>query len=149
MKLIIGGTCQGKTAYLTEQLGISKEHVLCGEEIAKAVCDGAEKAELAENGVSYLENEQIKAINHLHLYIRESLKKGLTQNEIQSEILSWLEKNPNLILVSDEIGYGIVPMDVFEREYREVAGRICCVLAQKADMVIRVCCGLGNIIKGQ
>lgn len=133
MNLIIGGTCQGKTVYLTEQLGISKENVLDGEKIA--------------DRMNVLEDDTA-AVNHLHLYIRKSLEKGLTQGEIQAEILSWLDRNPELILVSDEIGYGIVPMDAFEREYREVAGRICCVLAQKADTVIRVCCGIGTVIKG-
>ena len=40
--------------------------------------------------------------------------------------------NANLdrILVTDEIGYGIVPIDPFEREYREETGRICCLLAE-------------------
>lgn len=133
MKLIIGGACQGKTAYLTDQFGISKEYIL----------DGGKMAEMGLN------RRKMAAVNHLHLYIRKCLEKGNTQQEIQTEILSWLEEVPDLILVSDEIGYGIVPMDAFEREYREAAGRICCMLAQKADMVIRVCCGLGNVIKGE
>ncbi|MBQ8815324.1 MAG: bifunctional adenosylcobinamide kinase/adenosylcobinamide-phosphate guanylyltransferase [Lachnospiraceae bacterium] len=133
MKLIIGGTCQGKTAYLTEQMGVSEFHIMNGEDIAESH--------------SVLTGGTV-AVNHLHLYIRSALQNGRTQDEIQTEILFWLETNPELILVTDEIGYGIVPMDPFEREYREVTGRICCVLAQKAETVIRVCCGLGSVIKG-
>ena len=29
------------------------------------------------------------------------------------------------VVISNEIGYGIVPMDKFERRYRELTGRIC------------------------
>ena len=57
--------------------------------------------------------------------------------------------NANLdrILVTDEIGYGIVPIDPFEREYREETGRICCLLAEKSEEVWRVCCGIGTRLK--
>ena len=52
-----------------------------------------------------------------------------------------------LVIISDEIGYGLVPVDVFEREYREKSGRVNCYLAEKADQVIRVVCGIGSRIK--
>ena len=55
--------------------------------------------------------------------------------------------NPDRILVTDEIGYGIVPMDPFEREYREETGRICCLLAEKSEEIWRVCCGIGTRLK--
>lgn len=55
--------------------------------------------------------------------------------------------NPDRILVTDEIGYGIVPIDPFEREYREETGRICCLLAEKSEEVWRVCCGIGTRLK--
>ena len=59
------------------------------------------------------------------------------------------EKNPDLILVTDEIGYGIVPMDPFLREVRETTGRICTELAKDAKSVIRVVCGIPTVIKAQ
>ncbi|MFR1299013.1 MAG: bifunctional adenosylcobinamide kinase/adenosylcobinamide-phosphate guanylyltransferase [Blautia massiliensis (ex Durand et al. 2017)] len=36
-----------------------------------------------------------------------------------------------MILVSEEVGYGIVPADAFERQYREAVGRVCTALAAK------------------
>lgn len=51
------------------------------------------------------------------------------------------------ILITDEIGCGIVPLDPFERRYRECVGRTCCILAQEAREVWRVVCGLGQKIK--
>ena len=38
-------------------------------------------------------------------------------------------KNPDLVLISNELGYGVVPMDVFDRNYRETTGRVCTEIA--------------------
>lgn len=52
-----------------------------------------------------------------------------------------------LVLVSDEVGSGIVPIDAFEREFREKNGRVNCYLAVQAEQVIRVTAGIGTRIK--
>ena len=53
------------------------------------------------------------------------------------------------VVIATETGGGIVPMDPAQREKREKAGRLACLLAQRADTVVRVCCGLGQILKGE
>ena len=55
--------------------------------------------------------------------------------------------NPDVILVSDEVGYGVVPIDAFDRAYRETVGRICTKLAGYSHRVTRVVCGIGTVIK--
>ena len=50
--------------------------------------------------------------------------------------------------MTQEIGYGLVPVDAFDRRYRELTGRICTVLATNSDQVDRVVCGIGVTIKG-
>ena len=65
----------------------------------------------------------------------------------KESILDFFTKYPDCILISDEIGNGIVPMDAFEREYREQTGRILIELAKEAEEVIRVICGIGQKIK--
>ena len=57
------------------------------------------------------------------------------------------EKNHDITIISTEIGYGVVPMDKGDREWRETVGRTCCYIAKKADEVVRVVCGVGNRIK--
>ena len=42
----------------------------------------------------------------------------------------------------------MVPTDPEQRESRERAGRLSCLLAGRADVVIRVCCGLPQVLKG-
>ncbi len=59
-----------------------------------------------------------------------------------------IEKNPDLVIVSDEVGYGVVPIDRLEREYREQAGRCMELLAASAGQVYRVVCGIGMKLKG-
>ena len=58
------------------------------------------------------------------------------------------EQNPEIILVTNELGYGVVPVDRFDREYRERTGRICCEISKEAKEVPRVICGIGTVIKG-
>ena len=52
------------------------------------------------------------------------------------------------VVICDEIGCGLVPMDAGERARREQVGRLCIALAKEADRVIRVVCGIGTVIKG-
>ncbi len=53
------------------------------------------------------------------------------------------------IVIAAEIGGGLVPVAPEEREKREAAGRLSCLLAEKAETVIRVCCGLPQLLKGE
>ena len=52
------------------------------------------------------------------------------------------------VVIASEVGAGIVPADPEERLFREKAGRLSCLLAQRAELVIRVCCGLPQVLKG-
>ena len=58
-----------------------------------------------------------------------------------------LAVNPDIILICDEVGCGVVPMDREDRAWREKVGRVCCRLAEKAAAVYRVTCGLGARLK--
>ena len=60
-----------------------------------------------------------------------------------------LTANPNLILICDEVGCGVVPIDPDQRAWREDVGRLCCRLARRAERVERVFCGLPMTLKGE
>ncbi len=51
------------------------------------------------------------------------------------------------VVCANEIGSGIVPIDAGERAKREAAGRLACLLAARATVVIRVFCGIPHVIK--
>ena len=52
------------------------------------------------------------------------------------------------IVMATEVGGGVVPMDAGARHDREQAGRLACLLAERADTVVRVCCGIPQVLKG-
>ena len=51
------------------------------------------------------------------------------------------------IVICNEVGSGVVPMDRSQREHREAVGRLCTQLASQAQAVYRVSCGLGMRLK--
>ncbi len=53
------------------------------------------------------------------------------------------------VVIATEIGGGVVPLDAAEREARERAGRLNCLLAERADVVARVFCALPMVLKGK
>lgn len=51
------------------------------------------------------------------------------------------------VVIATEVGGGVVPVDAGERSAREAAGRLSCLLAQRAERVVRVFCGLPMVLK--
>lgn len=82
-------------------------------------------------------------LDHAHLVIRDMMKAGVAHEEMLASLLS------HEAVICDEVGSGVVPVDVFERLWREEVGRLCCDLAQNAQTVVRVVCGLPQILKGE
>ncbi|MBQ2936470.1 MAG: bifunctional adenosylcobinamide kinase/adenosylcobinamide-phosphate guanylyltransferase [Lachnospiraceae bacterium] len=126
MRLVIGGYAQGKFSYVMERYGIQEAVVLDGT---------MEMTTMSQKNV---------VINHFHKWVKGCLEKGRNPDLMLEE---FLENNPNCIIISDEVGNGIVPMEPFEREYRERLGRCLIELAKKAESVERVICGIGQKIK--
>ncbi len=131
MKLVIGGFAQGKRNYVLERNGPRDCMVLDGK------LRQDEEPDEEPDG-------EILVVDHLHRWIRGCLENGGCPEE---EIRTFVKDHPDCILISDEIGNGIVPADSFEREYRERTGRILTELAGSAEEVVRVICGIGQRIK--
>lgn len=53
------------------------------------------------------------------------------------------------VIICDEVGSGVIPIDRTERLGREAVGRLCILLAQEADAVVRMVCGIPTVIKGE
>ncbi len=124
MEMIIGGAYQGKTEYAKEKY-----------------------PELNwVDGASAAEDELMTAQGVLNFqeYIRKELKRYGDVSELAEKIISG---NPKLVIVSQEVGYGVVPVDAFDRKYRETVGRVCTKLAAYSSRVTRVVCGIGTVIK--
>lgn len=124
MELIIGGAFQGKTDYA------KKEYPSL---IWKEAGDMCEEELLSAEGILNFQE-----------YIKKEIREGRNPGNV-GELL--LKKNSGAVVVSEEVGYGLVPVDAFEREYREAVGRICTKLASGSHKVTRVICGIGMVIK--
>lgn len=124
MKLIIGGAYQGKRAYASLQYDLNEIQWMDGE-----ICKPEDLF-------------QADAVNHFHQLIHRFPEidwAGFAQELCR--------QNPQIVIVTNEVGYGIVPMEKEERVWRELCGRTCTILASFADEVVRVCCGIGGRIK--
>lgn len=132
MKLVIGGYDQGKLEFALQRY----------KEEKWAVFDGRLPSEKQLQELCKQKKKVI--IYHFHNWIRERI---LQEGNPEEEIIAFLGKNPESMIISDEVGNGIVPIDFFEREYRERTGRILVTLANQADEVVRVICGIGQKIK--
>ena len=97
-----------------------------------------------KRGTDWESLSHAEGVMGFHEYIRKEMKAG---NDISSLAEDLIRVNPDLILVSDEVGYGVVPIDAFDRAYREAVGRICTKLAAYSHRVTRVACGIGTVIK--
>lgn len=51
------------------------------------------------------------------------------------------------VVIATEVGGGVVPIDAGQRAAREAAGRLSCLLAGRAQRVVRVFCGLPMVLK--
>lgn len=126
MKLIIGGACQGKKDYVSHKYKITDQQISDGQtlninEITKFIC-----------------------INNFHLLVKRLLENNEDPTEFTERILT---QNPEIIIIMDEIGNGIIPLEKSERVWREETGRIGCFLAKQAEEVERIVCGLAVQIK--
>lgn len=126
MDFIIGGRYQGKLNYVTEQYGYTPKDII----------EGANIEEIAETTAVCLYG--------LHRLIKALMKKQIDVGAYLQELFT---RHTFEVIVSDEIGYGIVPVDSFGREYRELVGRQSCIIAQQAERVIRINSGLPQRIK--
>ena len=81
----------------------------------------------------------LAAEDHLLLNVHEIIRAGLAEEKSrdEAEATLWAQIDDDSVLTADEVGCGVVPMDAFERQYRETTGRILCGIAKKADTVYR------------
>nr|WP_297873268.1 bifunctional adenosylcobinamide kinase/adenosylcobinamide-phosphate guanylyltransferase [uncultured Blautia sp.] len=126
MKLVIGGAFQGKKAYVKQHLKIKEEDMADGKD------------------ASYEALFHCKCIYHFHEWIKKGIEEKWDFKNLAEELL---KRNPEVLIITNELGYGVVPVDAFDRTYRETTGRICTEIAAVCEQVIRVSCGLGMVIK--
>ena len=109
MELYIGGFAQGKLEYVTNKYNCAK------------VYDGKNYKNLIQNVENKMITEKIVILDHFNDIIRNLFESELENAVCNAERLTeWLicseEKYKyKLVIISDEIGCGIVPREKLER----------------------------------
>lgn len=119
MRLIIGGNSNGKLERL-KQLGYADEDI----------------------------SDNINCKPKVLYKLNYLVKSVIEQREFSVKYVMDLIENTDIeVIVCDEVGCGVVPIDRVERDYREAIGRVCCEIAKRAIIVERVYCGISTIVK--
>lgn len=130
MVLIIGGAYQGKLDYAKEEYGLTDEDVFTCEEGSTAV--GFDE----------------KIVDHFERYVLALIKAGqVPERAVGMQLRA--ERYKGRIIICDDISQGLVPMDKTERAWREGVGRTMVKVAQQADKVVRVFCGIPVVLKDE
>ena len=120
MILIIGGRAAGKRDYARERFG------------------------LQATALTPKEAFEAPLIDNFQDIIRHLLQEGRDTNSYVEQLIA---ENPGAVVLCDEVGLGVVPLDRGERIYREAVGRACCRLAAAAEEVHRLVCSLPQRLK--
>ena len=125
MDLIIGGAYQGKLDYARSRYGLRDEDVsTCSED--DGIRFGCRCLYKAEEFALWCVRNGIDAVEYLVQHKDE-----------------WKDS----IFICEDIFCGVVPMGADMRAWREMTGRMCSYLSSEASGVIRVFCGLEQVLK--
>lgn len=119
MELIIGGAYQGKLAYARSTYGLSDADIF--------VCTQNGEIDFSRRCICRLEE-----------YILACVK-----NETKPQCAF----RPDAIVICRDIFCGIVPVDAVLRAWREETGRYLNCLSAEAAHVVRLFCGLPQVLK--
>ena len=124
MVLIIGGAYQGKLDWAKERFGFSDEDVFS--------CRDAQ--------IDFSRS----CIDHLETFSLACVRDGIDPVALfEAHTEEWQRS----VLICQDISCGVVPMSAELRQWRNETGRVCRYLAQRADRVSRIFCGLEQRLK--
>lgn len=126
MELITGGAYQGKKEYAKKIFGFTDSQITDG-----AVCS---------------ENDIFSAvcISNYHMFVRRMTESGVNAVSLTRRLCT---ENPDAVILMNETGCGIVPLEKSERIWREETGRCGCIIAEHSEKVTRLFNSIPVIIK--
>jgi len=100
-----------------------------------------------------VENYKVILIDCITLWVSNLIFKRKTAEEISIEtqkLVDTIKKtNSRFIIVSNEVGLGVVPDTKLGRKFRDVAGRVNQIIAQNSNEVYFMVAGIPMKIKGE
>ncbi|HHS93874.1 MAG TPA: bifunctional adenosylcobinamide kinase/adenosylcobinamide-phosphate guanylyltransferase [Rhodobacterales bacterium] len=167
LTLVLGGAASGKSAFAERLLAASGRHLIY---VATAQAFDAEMrvkiaAHQARRGSSWTtleapldlappiaQGDESSAIliDCATLWLSNHMLAGNDLATAESRLLKSLQASAApVVVVSNEVGQGIVPATRDGRHFRDAQGRLNQSLAARADLVVAVMAGLPMVLKGQ
>ena len=126
MILVVGGMFQHKLSFVRDKFNVDeKDIIFCGEDIPLGPFE--KKVLYGFNGI-----------------IKKWFNEGL---DAQKAVDDFFKNSKNCVIIADQRGCGVVPIDQNERLLREFEGRVLCGISKISDEVYNVCYGIGKRIK--
>lgn len=140
--LIIGGASQGKTEFAVKHFNefVNVQESLIDKNGIKNISNG-DNDKIFDTKYQKLYNGIF--LDDFHLIMKNMLENNVDYQQFVTELTNvdgWL-------VISKEIGSGIVPIDKKDRLWREQTGRMLTKIASQADEVYRVFSGIPQKIK--
>lgn len=89
-------------------------------------------------------------VNNL-MYRAEQESRQVTEADVEEQCGEMLDAARaccgTVIFVTNEVGFGVVPENALARRYRDLVGRANQIIAEQADAVTLVCCGIPMNVK--
>jgi adenosylcobinamide kinase/adenosylcobinamide-phosphate guanylyltransferase len=164
---ILGGAASGKSEFaegLAESSGLAKHYLATSEVSDREMSEKIERHR-ARRGADWTTHEApldvepvLAGLNHdcvclfdcATLWLGNQMMADRDLEDRQTLLIAALTAcRAPVIVVSNELGQGIVPADPMTRRFREAQGRLNIALAREADLAVQVVAGLPLVLKGQ
>jgi len=164
---ILGGAASGKSIYaesMVENIGKTKTY-LATSQIVDHETDAKIARHKARRGANWvtieapldlgpalagLNDTQVCLLDCATMWLSNHLLAGHDIPMTQTALLGMISDcRGDLVIVSNEVGQGIVPDNALARQFREAQGRLNIALAAQADTVVQVIAGLPLMLKGE
>ena len=147
MIFVIGPLFSGKQDYIMQALGWSETDFLekAVRDVQNLAAEAAEAVEVEEAAGAVEIAEAVETDG-----AAETVGASPSPlDDLQEKLRSLADRlSQKEVVIATETGCGVIPLDPRERRNREAAGRLSCLLAERAETVVRVCCGIPQVLKG-
>ena len=166
LTVVLGGAASGKSAFaesLTVSSGLEPVYLATGrafdaEMSAKIkvhqIRRGPEWSVLEEPGdlssaLQKIAADQAVLLDCATMWLSNRLLAGHSMEDATEVFLRQIGACPApLVIVTNEVGQGIVPENAMARAFREAQGRLNIAIAGRAGLAVQVVAGLPNVLKG-
>ena len=164
---VLGGAASGKSAYaenLANSCGLAKVY-LASAQAFDAEMQAKINVHISRRDAGWttveaplevaaalraLNGDQVCLWDCATLWLSNQILAEADLDTAQADVLGALQScAAEVIVVSNEVGQGVVPEHALGRQFREAQGRFNITLAARADRVVQVIAGLPNVLKGE